>query len=322
MQYEKRILSSDTLKPDRLSYGNYKTLVDGNFKDPLKKLPLYNVELYKKTLANQETLVQRVIDARRQCETPDPIPEDLLNVIMLDMTKIYMVDTTMIHYCQDELIANQDLSLVNWKTHESLTKIYFTGFLVCGAMEGFSFIEGFSTVIEKIYKYPLYEGILKMNMKHADQATYYRLNFKIIFEPPLDLSDDEDSTVWDPVETEDLLSSPFEKYVGGFVTNHRQGFGTIFGGYDQDLGLLDTKIYSLEEISSEFYGILDATRKTFQGTFNSGLEEGPGTCFWWSFQRQPDGTRIYVDKKCGEGNYLDGERHGRCFKSWYQGSGG
>jgi hypothetical protein len=177
------------------------------------------------------------------------------------------------------------LTLVDWKTCKPLKKIYFTGFLVCGAMEGFSFIEGFSTIIEKIYKYPLYEGILKMNMKHADQATYYRLNFEIIFEPPPELSDDEDSTVWDPVDTEDLLSSPFEKYVGGFVTNHRQGFGTIFGGHDQDLGLLDTKMYSLGEISSEFYEILDATRKTFQGTFNSGLQEGPGTSFWRSSQR-------------------------------------
>jgi hypothetical protein len=176
-KYDKRILTRDVVKKNRLDYYKYKGLVDAKFKNPLKKLPIYDEHLYKKALGDQETLIQKVLDARRQGKTPEPAPENLLDAIISDMRNIYMVDFTMIHYCEGELITNQDLTLQDWKDSTSLAKIYYTGFLVCSAMEGYSLIEGFTTINRNTYKYPLYRGVLKMNMRHAKLAYFY--SFKL-----------------------------------------------------------------------------------------------------------------------------------------------
>jgi hypothetical protein len=107
-QYTKRIFTRNAVKRDRLHYAAYKTLVDAKFKNPLKKMPVHDVPLYRKALASQEILVKRVPDARMSRYGLQPFSEDLLNSTVLDMKKIYMVEHTMVHFCDRELIDNSN----------------------------------------------------------------------------------------------------------------------------------------------------------------------------------------------------------------------
>ena len=103
-RYEKRILTRNAAKQKRLCYDKYKGLVHAKFKNPLKKLPIYDARLYRKTLVAQENLVSGIRPANPINQRPLGPQDDELDPILLDMRKIYSVEHTMVHFCNDELI--------------------------------------------------------------------------------------------------------------------------------------------------------------------------------------------------------------------------
>ncbi len=139
-------------------------------------MPVYDVPLYTEALASQEILVKRVPDVRMSRYGLLPFSEDLLYSTVLDMKKIYMVEHTMVHFCDRELIDNPNEFFKDWQNGQSLAKVYYTGFLVCGQMEGYGYVKGHATINGDILRYPLYEGVMKMNMRHAEEATSYEFD--------------------------------------------------------------------------------------------------------------------------------------------------
>jgi hypothetical protein len=216
------------VKRDRLHYDHYKRLVDTKFKNPLRQCQVYDVPLYTEALANQEIIVKRIPAARPRGKALSPISEDLLNSTLLDMKDIYLVDQTMVHYCEQELITNSNEFFQDWIHGETLAQVYYTGFLVCGQMEGYAYVEGHVTIRGEILRYPLYEGVMKMNMRHAEEATYYYpsntidqwIEYKELFGHSID-----DNVQDDPYHAD---FGPMERYVGGFVANRKEGLGRIF----------------------------------------------------------------------------------------------
>ena len=95
-------------------------------------------------------------------------------------------------------------------------------------MEGYAYVEGHVTIRGEISRYPLYEGVMKMNMRHAEEATYYYPSntidgwneFREMFPRSRDSLDQDDP--------ENADFGQLERYVGGFVTNQKEGLGTTF----------------------------------------------------------------------------------------------
>jgi hypothetical protein len=211
-------------------------------------------------------------------------------------------------------------------------------------MEGYSLIEGFTRINhysdeENTYKYPLYEGVLKMNMKHAEKATCYTLKYNIEqameygdeairydYEPmeydyePMDDSDEAqyqpEALSYPQTYPEEALLVPPEIYIGGFHNNQRDGHATIYSSiWETDYGADET--YRISHLTGDFYMITDMIPKVFEGNFEFDKKNGYGITWNNRDERQPDGTSILQYEKWREGNFLNDQPHGRGFKEYH-----
>ena len=117
----------------------------------------------------------------------------------------------------------------DWKTGEALGEVYYTGFLVCGQMEGYAVVKGFSKIPEGTYKYLLYKGVLKMNMLHDESATFFHNVSNFDAERARLYENDSDSEE-EPIEGDEEFQSigQIQRHVGGFVANQKEGLVKIY----------------------------------------------------------------------------------------------
>ena len=172
---KRRIQTRAEKKANWNTYRGYKALINTTSKDPLKKLPIYNVDLYKQVLSEQELLLGKKIHVWPVSPNVTPVPQDRIDSVIKKMAKVYEIEEKMIYYCQSEWIDNPDDTLKSWKSGGRLERILVTGFLVCGMMEGYFMIHG-SVFIEKWILCPIYKGAMKMNMKHGEKSTFLCIN--------------------------------------------------------------------------------------------------------------------------------------------------